>query len=102
MKIYSGDTFKQDVEIYYNDGSLYEIKKEDIFLISFVDFENNVINEKKYTDLEGSKITVEYSEEEMENLKSGEYILQMKITTENFSQTYKTSVTVERGYRDAR
>ena len=102
MKIYSGDTFKQDVQIYYYDGNVYQLKKGDIFLCSFVDFKNDVFNEKKQENLTGDKITIEYTAEEMEKLSSGNYIFQMKIITEEFSQTNKVGIEIERGYRNAR
>ena len=96
-KTFRGDTFWRTYEVEYeNEPYIFEI--DDVVRVAFCDEHNKyLLKEHKVTSPEES-IRIEWTPEEMAELESKTYILEVEVTTKKFRKTYQEFVDISKDY----
>lgn len=93
-KTLRGDTFWRTYTVSY-ENETYTFQEGDVLKVAFCDKDNSIRLLKKHTfDKPSQNVTIEWSPEEMAQLESKRWILEVEVSTKEFRKTYQEFVDI--------
>lgn len=96
-KNFRGDTFWRTYEVEY-ENEPYTFETDDSLKVAFCDEHDKYLLKEYKVDSPQKSIRIEWTPEEMAELESKRWVLEVEITTKNFRKTYQEFVDVFKDY----